>query len=55
VYTIVIFVEDNGRFSLQRRTDFDVWRLQDGVLGIDEDNRHCTHRKLMGKYMFICW
>lgn len=47
VYSTVILVDDNGRFLVQQRTDFDVWGLPGGVLEINEDIRQCAHRELM--------
>lgn len=47
VYATVILVDDNGRFLMQYRTDFDVWGLPGGVLEMDEDIRQCAHRELI--------
>ncbi|MCZ7667822.1 MAG: NUDIX domain-containing protein [Chloroflexi bacterium] len=46
VYATVILVDDNGRFLLQQRTDFEAWRLPGGVLELDEDIRQCAQREL---------
>ncbi len=42
----VIVEDENGRFLLQRRTDFDFWGLPGGVLELDEDIETCTRREL---------
>jgi len=47
VYATVILIDENGRFLLQHRTDFDVWGLPGGVLELNEDILQCAHRELM--------
>ncbi|MCP5095483.1 MAG: NUDIX domain-containing protein, partial [Chloroflexi bacterium] len=46
VFATVIVRDENGRFLLQRRTDFDFWGLPGGVLEIDEDIETCARREL---------
>ncbi len=47
VYATVIVVDENGRFLLQHRTDFDFWGLPGGVLELDEDIETCARRELL--------
>lgn len=47
VYATVILYDENGRFLLQRHTDFDAWGLPGGVLELNEDIRQYAHRELM--------
>ncbi|KAA3656209.1 MAG: NUDIX domain-containing protein [Chloroflexi bacterium] len=47
VYGTVIVVDENGRFLLQHRTDFDFWGLPGGVLELDEDIETCARRELL--------
>ncbi len=46
VYATVILFDENGRFLLQHRTDFDRWGLPGGVLELPEDIQQCAHREL---------
>jgi ADP-ribose pyrophosphatase YjhB (NUDIX family) len=43
----LILVDDNGRFLVQHRPDFDRWELPRSLLEIDEDIRQCAHRNLL--------
>lgn len=46
VFGCVILQDENGRFLLQQRTDFDFWGLPGGSLELDEDIESCTRREL---------
>lgn len=46
VYATVILLDDNGRFLLQQRTDFEAWGLPGGALELDEDIQQCGRREL---------